>query len=126
MRISDWSSDVCSSDLKHLFKAFIALIAGAIDAKSPYTGGHCARVPELTKMLAAAAVESVDGPFRDFTLSEDEWDAVHVAAWLHDCGKITPTDFVIDKATQMETRSAARRGGKEGDSTCRSRWTPDH
>src|SRR3546814_10015535 len=56
---------------KHLFKAFIALIAGAIDAKSPYTGGHCARVPELTKMLAAAAVESVDGPFRDFTLSDD-------------------------------------------------------
>src|SRR3546814_2038071 len=88
---------------KHLFKAFIALIAGAIDAKSPYTGGHCARVPELTKMLAAAAVESVDGPFRDFTLSEDEWDAVHVAAWLHDCGKITSPDFVIDKATKLET-----------------------
>src|SRR3546814_3106813 len=103
MRISDWSSDVCSSDLKHLFKAFIALIAGAIDAKSPYTGGHCARVPELKKMLAEAAVESVDGPFRDFTLSEDEWDAVHVAAWLHDCGKITSPDFVIDKATKLET-----------------------
>src|SRR3546814_9990780 len=54
-------------------------------------------------MLAAAAVESVDGPFRDFTLSEDEWDAVHVAAWLHDCGKITSPDFVIDKATKLET-----------------------
>src|SRR3546814_16343065 len=54
-------------------------------------------------MLAAAAGESVDGPFRDFTLSEDEWDAVHVAAWLHDCGKITSPDFVIDKATQLET-----------------------
>ncbi len=30
---------------KDLFDAFIKLIAGAIDAKSPYTGGHCQRVP---------------------------------------------------------------------------------
>src|SRR3546814_7707683 len=81
----------------------ISLITGAIDAKSPYTGGHCARVPELTKMLAAAAVEAGEGPFRDFTLSEDEWEAVHVATWLHDCGKITSPEFVIDKATKLET-----------------------
>src|SRR5690606_32330530 len=79
---------------KALFNAFIALIAGAIDAKSPYTGGHCARVPELTKMLAKAAVEATEGPFRDFTLSEDDWQAVHVATWLHDCGKITSPEFV--------------------------------
>ena len=88
---------------KQLFNAFIALIAGAIDAKSPYTGSHCARVPELTKMLAQAAVEATEGPFRDFALSEDEWEAVHVAAWLHDCGKITSPEFVIDKATKLET-----------------------
>jgi hypothetical protein len=43
---------------KQLFEAFIQLIAGAIDAKSPYTGGHCARVPELTKMLARAACDA--------------------------------------------------------------------
>lgn len=88
---------------KALFNAFITLIASAIDAKSPYTGAHCARVPELTKMLAAAAVDAADGPFRDFTLSDDQWEAVHVAAWLHDCGKITSPEFVIDKATKLET-----------------------
>lgn len=88
---------------KALFNAFIALIASAIDAKSPYTGGHCARVPELTKMLATAAVEATEGPFCDFTLSEDQWHAVHVAAWLHDCGKVTSPEFVIDKATKLET-----------------------
>jgi HAMP domain-containing protein/HD superfamily phosphodiesterase len=88
---------------KALFNAFIALIAGAIDAKSPYTGSHCARVPELTKMLAQAAVEATEGPFSDFSLSEDQWQAVHVAAWLHDCGKITSPEFVIDKATKLET-----------------------
>ncbi len=40
---------------KNLFRAFLQVFAGAIDAKSPYTGGHCRRVPELTTMLARAA-----------------------------------------------------------------------
>jgi HD-GYP domain-containing protein (c-di-GMP phosphodiesterase class II)/HAMP domain-containing protein len=88
---------------KDLFEAFIQLIAGAIDAKSPYTGGHCARVPELTKMLAREACAQTSGPFADFSLDEDDWEAVHVAAWLHDCGKITTPEYVVDKATKLET-----------------------
>lgn len=88
---------------KMLFEAFIQLIAGAIDAKSPYTGGHCARVPELTKMLARAACAEASGAFKDFRLGDDEWEAVHVAAWLHDCGKVTTPEYVVDKATKLET-----------------------
>ncbi|MBS1197379.1 MAG: metal dependent phosphohydrolase [Proteobacteria bacterium] len=88
---------------KALFEAFIQLIAGAIDAKSAYTGGHCARVPELAKMLAHAACKQTEGPFKDFSLDENAWEALHIAAWLHDCGKITTPDFVIDKATKLET-----------------------
>ena len=88
---------------KMLFEAFIKLVAGAIDAKSPYTGGHCARVPELTKMLARAACAESSGPYKDFALGEEEWEAVHVAAWLHDCGKVTTPEYVVDKATKLET-----------------------
>ena len=88
---------------KVLFEAFIQLIAAAIDAKSPYTGGHCARVPELTKMLARAACDTQDGPYRDFRLDDDAWEAVHVASWLHDCGKVTTPEYVVDKATKLET-----------------------
>lgn len=88
---------------KLLFESFIRMIAGAIDAKSPYTGGHCARVPELTKMLAQAACTAQTGPFADFSLDESAWEAVHVAAWLHDCGKVTTPEFVVDKATRLET-----------------------
>ncbi len=88
---------------KALFEAFIRLIASAIDAKSPYTGGHCARVPELTKMLARAACAATDGPYRDFALSEEEWEAVHLGAWLHDCGKVTTPEYIVDKATKLET-----------------------
>jgi len=78
-------------------------IASAIAAKSPYTGGHCARVPELTKMLARAACAASTGPFKDFDLSEEEWEAVHLGAWLHDCGKVTTPEYVVDKATKLET-----------------------
>ena len=88
---------------KALFEAFIRLIAGAIDAKSPYTGGHCERVPELTRMLANAACAQRSGPFADFQLDEAGWEALHVASWLHDCGKITTPEFVVDKATKLET-----------------------
>ncbi len=88
---------------KVLFEAFIQLIASAIDAKSAYTGGHCARVPELTKMLARAACAEKTGPYKDFQLDDEDWEAVHVAAWLHDCGKVTTPEYVVDKATKLET-----------------------
>ncbi|MGY2293008.1 HD domain-containing phosphohydrolase [Pseudomonas sp. SDO528_S397] len=88
---------------KVLLESFIQLIAGAIDAKSPYTGGHCQRVPELTKMLAQAACAETDGPFKDFALNEEQWEALHIAAWLHDCGKVTTPEYVVDKATKLET-----------------------
>lgn len=87
---------------KNLLNAFIELIAGAIDAKSAYTGGHCQRVPEITKMLAQAAVDAKTGPFSSFSLSENEWEELHIASWLHDCGKITTPEFVVDKATRLE------------------------
>jgi HD-GYP domain-containing protein (c-di-GMP phosphodiesterase class II) len=88
---------------KELLESFIQLVAGAIDAKSPYTGGHCQRVPELTKMLAEAACNASEGPYAGFTMDADEWEALHIAAWLHDCGKVTTPEYVVDKATKLET-----------------------
>ncbi len=88
---------------KNLLDAFIKLIASAIDAKSPYTGRHCQRVPELTKMLAKAACDSTNGLFKNFHLSEDDWHELHISAWLHDCGKVTTPEYVVDKATKLET-----------------------
>ncbi len=88
---------------KALLDAFIRLVAGAIDAKSPYTGGHCQRVPEITFMLAEAACAAKDGPFKDFELSDEQWEALHIAGWLHDCGKVTTPEYVVDKATKLET-----------------------
>jgi HD-GYP domain-containing protein (c-di-GMP phosphodiesterase class II) len=88
---------------KNLLDSFIELMAGAVDAKSPYTGGHCQRVPELTEMLTQAACDSVLPAFSEFDLTEEEWYELHIAAWLHDCGKVTTPEYVVDKATKLET-----------------------
>ncbi|MCW9035990.1 MAG: GAF domain-containing protein, partial [Rhodospirillales bacterium] len=88
---------------KKLLDSFIELIAGAIDAKSPYTGGHCQRVPELAKMLVEEACNSNEPPFAEFDLDEDGRYELHIASWLHDCGKVTTPEYVVDKATKLET-----------------------
>lgn len=88
---------------KALFDALIKLIANAIDEKSPYTAGHCRRVPVLTNMLAKAACATNYGPFKNFIMTEEEIYELDVAAWLHDCGKITTPEYVVDKATKLET-----------------------
>ncbi len=88
---------------KDLLEAFIQLVAGAIDAKSPYTHGHCQRVPVIAKQLAKAAHDSAAPPFGDFRLTEDEWYELHIASWLHDCGKVTTPEYVVDKSTKLET-----------------------
>lgn len=88
---------------RDLWDALIKMIASSIDDKSPYTGGHCQRVPEITKMLTRAACEARHGIFEAFDLTEEEWYELHVAAWLHDCGKITTPEYVVDKASKLET-----------------------
>lgn len=90
------------AEQKQLLESFIHIIAGAIDSKSPYTGSHCERVPELTKMLARAACDDTQGTYKDFDLSEDQWEELHIAAWLHDCGKILTPEYVVDKSTKLE------------------------
>lgn len=89
--------------LKNLFEAFIELIADAIDEKSPYTGGHCRRVPELTMMLADAAARMDRGPLKDFSMSEKDVYELRIASWLHDCGKVTTPESVMDKPTKLST-----------------------
>lgn len=88
---------------RQLLVSFIELIAGAIDAKSAYTGGHCQRVPMLTDMLAQAAIDQKSGPFARFDMNVDEQYELHIAGLLHDCGKVTTPEYIVDKATKLET-----------------------
>jgi len=87
-----------------LMDSLIHLIASAVDAKSPYTGAHCERVPELAIMLAQEACKASTGDLADFTFeTKDQWREFEIGAWLHDCGKVTTPEYVVDKATKLET-----------------------
>jgi HD-GYP domain-containing protein (c-di-GMP phosphodiesterase class II) len=97
------TKNILIDQLEQLFDALIKLIATTIDEKSPYTGAHCKRVPALTMLLADAADACADGPLKDFRLSADERYALEVAAWLHDCGKVSTPEHVRDKGSKLET-----------------------
>ena len=91
------------AELKNLFESFIQLIATAIDKKSPYTGGHCERVPEITMLLADAVEKTKVGKYADFSMNEDERYELYIAGWLHDCGKVATPPHVVDKGMKLET-----------------------
>ena len=91
------------SHLENLFESFISMINAAIDDKSPYTAGHCARVPQLTMLLAEAVDAIRVGPLCDFSMSEKDRYELKIAGLLHDCGKVTTPVHVVDKATKLET-----------------------
>jgi HD-GYP domain-containing protein (c-di-GMP phosphodiesterase class II) len=91
------------NELQHLFESFIKMIASAIDDKSPYTGGHCRRIPVLTMLLAEAANTADWGAMKDFHIDNKDRYELETAAWLHDCGKVVTPEYVMDKSTKLET-----------------------
>ncbi len=91
------------NELQELFEAFIKMIASAVDDKSPYTGGHCRRIPVLTMMLAEAVNQVDNGPMQSFHINDKDRYELETAAWLHDCGKVITPEHVMDKATKLET-----------------------
>lgn len=89
--------------LENLLNSFIQAIADAIDEKSPYTAGHILRVAAMTESLAEKINHTAQGPFAGVSFSPAEMAEIRMAAWLHDIGKITTPEFVVDKATKLET-----------------------
>lgn len=89
--------------LENLFESFIGILNTAIDEKSPYTAGHCARVPILTMLLAEAVHENRVGPLAPWTMTDRDRYELKIAALLHDCGKVTTPVHVVDKASKLQT-----------------------
>jgi len=89
-------------DLENLLEAFVKTIALAVDEKSPYTGGHIRRVADITMAIADKINKIDEGPFSQVQFNEDQLKELRFAAWLHDLGKITTPEYVVDKATKLE------------------------
>lgn len=90
-------------DLEALLNAIIQVIASAIDEKSKYTRGHIERVAELAQYLAQQLSESNEGFYKDVSFSDEQINEIRFAGWLHDIGKITTPEYIVDKSTKLET-----------------------
>lgn len=90
-------------ELEDQFEAFIRAIAMAIDEKSRYTAGHVRRVVTLAMEIARAVHASESPAFAHIQFTADQMKALHIAAWMHDVGKIATPEYVVDKATKLES-----------------------
>lgn len=96
-------NDLLIKGLEDLLEALIQIVAKAIDQKSPHTGNHLQKVPIITEMLAKEACASSEPAFKSFDLTEEEMYEVRIAAWLHDCGKLTTPDYILEKGRKLQT-----------------------
>ncbi len=87
---------------KELFESFIRIIASAIDEKNPHTSKHCQRLPVIAMLIAEAINRTGKGAYAVFSFNEAELYELGIAAWMHDCGKITTPEHVINKGTKLE------------------------
>ncbi|MBU2538304.1 MAG: GAF domain-containing protein [Proteobacteria bacterium] len=90
-------------ELENLLDAFVRTIGDAIDEKSPYTAGHVFRVANLTEEIALEVNSATSGKFGTVSFSSEELAEIRMAAWLHDVGKITTPEHLMDKATKLQT-----------------------
>jgi HD-GYP domain-containing protein (c-di-GMP phosphodiesterase class II) len=90
-------------ETERLFDSFVEVMATAIDQRSPYTGGHIRRVAEMAMVVAHSINACQEGPLGAQRFSEDELNELRIAAWMHDIGKITTPEWVVDKPTKLHT-----------------------
>src|SRR3546814_18216809 len=122
MRISDWSSDVCSSDLFTELKRATAHINTALSKAVSH-----AKLNYLMLMMVDPHVHFHVFPryegersARAMTFADASW---HGPPELSKARKLSG-DQIEGLRDWLSGRSAERRVGKECVSTCRSRWTP--
>ncbi len=87
--------------LKELLHSVIKSIAAAIDEKSPFTGKHISNVFHLTMIIARQINGTDSGYFKDVFFSDDQLEELRLSAWMHDIGKITTPENLLNKGTKL-------------------------
>src|SRR3546814_12848351 len=116
MRMSDWSSDVCSSDLKY---------GGDLaDYPAALAQRHATHAPFAPKWIVSGSI-NVDQPIGGGLKAFLYLDARYQSRANLSYSATTAPDYFQD-GYALVNRSEERRVGKECVSTCRSRWSPYH
>src|SRR3546814_11932467 len=127
MRISDWSSDVCSSDLK-----IISCRSGSLDGMPILKGlTGASRNDQVDAVVAKLKGMPKSRPQRDKTLRAmiSAWfgKSLDESALDRIIKELSLRGFIAVNGVKLQySRSEERRVGKECVSTCRSRWQPYH
>lgn len=86
--------------LEQFLEGFVTSIANAIDAKSAHTSTHITKMSILAPLIAKSLNED-DGFYKDVRYSQNDIKEIELAAKLHDIGKISIPEHIVDKATKL-------------------------
>lgn len=89
------------SSLEDFLNAFVTTIAHAIDAKSKHTRKHISKVAKIANLIAKA-IHDDKTIYKDVKYSSNDFRKIELAAWMHDIGKISTPEQVMDKSTKLE------------------------
>src|SRR3546814_20562495 len=131
MRISDWSSDVCSSDLDRLSFAVTGGETIPLATGWRYAIGGIRAMPPRAPWDANAGIgvmhNRMIAPIGPFALAGAAWYQGKSDVGIPGYRDRLAALFAGWRAQfGADMRSEARRVGKEWVSTCRSRWSPVH
>ncbi len=91
-------------DIQKLFDGFVHASVGAIEQRDPITAGHSNRVETLTSGIAHAIHDIGTGRYRDTRFSEDQFRELQYACWLHDFGKVSVSEEILQKEKKLQPR----------------------
>lgn len=87
--------------LENFLESFVTAIANAIDAKSRHTSTHITKMSKLAPIIARAINED-NTVYKDINYSQEDLKEIELAAKLHDIGKISIPEWVIDKSVKLQ------------------------
>ena len=88
-------------DLENLLESFLKSIIYAIKRKSSYTANHIHKMVGLSKMLAKA-IDADKSVFKDKKFTPTKLKMINLAALMHDIGKLSTPDYILDKSTKLD------------------------
>lgn len=90
--------------LQKTFDGVVQASVTAIEQRDPITSGHSRRVETLTSGIAREVHGIASGTYRDIRFSEDQFRELRYACWLHDFGKVSVSEEILQKAKKLPPR----------------------
>lgn len=95
------SNNLLIQDLEKLVEAFLKSIIYAISKKSKHTAGHIKRMVEISMMISKG-INQDKTVFKNVNFDKNELKQIKLSALVHDIGKLSIPEYIIDKSKKLE------------------------